>query len=62
MLANNFALIALLGVLALVVVLVAVFWFVWRFQQFRITGDHVEVRKGIIFRSHRRAPSTACRA
>ena len=55
-LANNFALIALLGVLALVVVLVAVFWFVWRFQQFRITGDHVEVRKGIIFRSHRRAP------
>ncbi|WP_249521772.1 PH domain-containing protein [Microbacterium sp. ER1] len=54
--ANNFALIALLGVLALVVVLVAVFWFVWRFQQFRITGEHVEVRKGIIFRSHRRAP------
>ncbi|WP_101847431.1 PH domain-containing protein [Zhihengliuella sp. ISTPL4] len=55
-LANNFALIALLGLLALVVVLVAIFWFVWRFQQFRITGDHVEVRKGIIFRSHRRAP------
>ncbi|QXE31469.1 PH domain-containing protein [Microbacterium paraoxydans] len=55
-LANNFALIALLGVLALVVVLVAIFWFVWRFQQFRITGEHVEVRKGIIFRSHRRAP------
>ena len=55
-LANNFALIALLGVLGLVAVLVAIFWFVWRFQQFRITGDHVEVRKGIIFRSHRRAP------
>ncbi|WP_149084403.1 MULTISPECIES: PH domain-containing protein [Microbacterium] len=55
-LANNFALIALLGVLGLVAVLVAIFWFVWRFQQFRITGEHVEVRKGIIFRSHRRAP------
>ncbi|WP_307805116.1 PH domain-containing protein [Microbacterium sp. BLY] len=55
-LANNLALIALLGVLGLVAVLVAIFWFVWRFQQFRITGDHVEVRKGIIFRSHRRAP------
>ena len=27
-----------------------------RQQQFRITGDHVEVRKGIVFRSHRRAP------
>src|SRR5690606_9066934 len=54
--ANNFLLFALLGVLALVIVLVAIFWFVWRFQQFRITGDHVEMRKGIVFRSHRRAP------
>ncbi|MFJ4253576.1 PH domain-containing protein [Microbacterium sp. NPDC090003] len=53
---NNLILIALLAVLGLLVVLVAIFWFVWRFQQFRITGDHVEVRKGIIFRSHRRAP------
>lgn len=53
---NNLILIALLGVLALLLVLVAIFWFIWRFQQFRITGDHVEVRKGIIFRSHRRAP------
>lgn len=55
-LANNLILVVLLGVLALAVVLVGIFWFVWRFQQFRITGDHVEVRKGIIFRSHRRAP------
>ncbi|WP_447911981.1 PH domain-containing protein [Microbacterium phyllosphaerae] len=55
-LANNLILVVLLGVLALVVVLVGIFWFIWRFQQFRITGDHVEVRKGIIFRSHRRAP------
>ncbi|WP_083511143.1 PH domain-containing protein [Microbacterium sp. XT11] len=54
--ANNLALVVLLGVLALVVVLVGIFWVVWRFQQFRITGDHVEVRKGIVFRSHRRAP------
>jgi len=55
-LANNLILVVLLGVLGLAAVLVAIFWFVWRFQQFRITGDHVEVRKGIIFRSHRRAP------
>ncbi|MFC7788347.1 PH domain-containing protein [Microbacterium sp. MAHUQ-60] len=55
-LANNFVLFALLGVLALVIVLVAIFWFVWRFQQFRVTGEHVEVRKGMVFRSHRRAP------
>ncbi|WP_435749156.1 PH domain-containing protein [Microbacterium sp. PMB16] len=53
---NNLILLVLLGVLALVVVLVAIFWFFWRFHQFRITGDHVEVRKGIVFRSHRRAP------
>ncbi|GGM39972.1 PH domain-containing protein [Microbacterium saperdae] len=53
---NNLILIALLSVLGLLVVLILVFWFIWRFQQFRITGDHVEVRKGIIFRSHRRAP------
>ncbi|MCP1428890.1 putative membrane protein [Microbacterium foliorum] len=55
-LSNNLVLVVLLGVLVLVVVLVGIFWFVWRFQQFRITGDHVEVRKGIVFRSHRRAP------
>lgn len=53
---NNLIVVVLLSVLGLVVVLVAIFWFVWRFQQFRITGDHVEVRKGIVFRSHRRAP------
>ena len=55
-LSNNLILVALLSVLGLVLLLVLIFWFVWRFQQFRITGDHVEVRKGIIFRSHRRAP------
>ncbi|AXL13682.1 hypothetical protein DXT68_03040 [Microbacterium foliorum] len=55
-LANNLLLVVLVGVFALAVVLVGIFWFVWRFQQFRITGDHVEVRKGIVFRSHRRAP------
>lgn len=55
-LSNNLILVALLSVLGLVVVLVLIFWFVWRFQQFRITGDHVEVRKGFVFRSHRRAP------
>nr|WP_246286122.1 PH domain-containing protein [Microbacterium pseudoresistens] len=37
-------------------VLIVIFWLVWRFHEFRITGDDVEVRKGIVFRSHRRAP------
>lgn len=53
---NNLILLVLVGVLALVIVLVLVFWLLWRFHQFRITGDHVEVRKGIVFRSQRRAP------
>lgn len=53
---NDLVLLVLLGVLGLVVLLVAIFWFLWRFQQFRITGHHVEMRKGLLFRSHRRAP------
>ena len=53
---NNFILIALLIVLGVLIVLIAAFWMVWRFQQFRISDEHVEVRKGIIFRSQRRAP------
>ncbi|MGN7862677.1 PH domain-containing protein [Microbacterium sp. 22303] len=53
---NNLVLVVLLGVLALAVLLVAMFWLMWRFHDFRITEAHVEVRKGVIFRSHRRAP------
>ncbi|GAA5154656.1 hypothetical protein GCM10025768_26130 [Microbacterium pseudoresistens] len=55
-LANNLALVALLIVLGVLLVLIVIFWLVWRFHEFRITGDDVEVRKGIVFRSHRRAP------
>ena len=55
-LSNNLILVALLVVLGVLLVLCVAFWLVWRFHQFRITGDHVEVRKGIVFRSQRRAP------
>ncbi|MGW9112230.1 PH domain-containing protein [Microbacterium sp. NPDC055683] len=55
-LSNNLLVVALLATLAVVAVLSGAFWLVWRFQQFRITDEHVEVRKGIVFRSHRRAP------
>ena len=54
--ANNFILVALLIVLAFVALVCGAFWLSWRAHQFRITGEHVEVRKGLIFRSHRRAP------
>ena len=54
--ANDLILIVALCVLALVALVCAGFWVAWRAHQFRITDDHVEVRKGIVFRTHRRAP------
>src|SRR5690606_24234832 len=42
--------------LGVILLLCVAFYVVWRFHTFRITADHVEVRKGILFRSHRRAP------
>jgi putative membrane protein len=47
---------ASLAVLAVLIVLIGWFYLSWRFHTFRITDDDVEVRQGIVFRSHRRAP------
>ena len=47
---------AALGVLVLVLLVIGLFFLSWRFHMFRITGDDVEVRQGVLFRSHRRAP------
>ncbi|WJL97087.1 PH domain-containing protein [Microbacterium sp. ET2] len=47
---------ALGAVIVVVVVLVGVFYLSWRFHTFRITGDDVEVRSGVLFRTQRRAP------
>ncbi|UNK70387.1 PH domain-containing protein [Microbacterium sp. H1-D42] len=55
-LANNLILLVLLIVAGVVLLFIAGFWVMWRFHQFRITGSHVEVRKGLLFRSQRRAP------
>ncbi|MCC4908438.1 PH domain-containing protein [Microbacterium sp. cx-59] len=55
-LGHDLVLLALLAVLGIVVVLVLLFWLSWRFHSFRITGDDVEVRSGVLFRSNRRAP------
>lgn len=54
--ANNLVLWAALAVLGVVLVLIGIFWMSWRFHTFRITGDDVEVRSGVLFRTHRRAP------
>jgi putative membrane protein len=54
--ANNLYVLAAVAVLAALIVLVTVFYTSWRFHTFRITGDDVEVRSGILFRTQRRAP------
>lgn len=46
------------ALLALVVIVIAVifgFWLSWRMHTFRVTREAVEVRSGILFRSHRSA-------
>lgn len=49
-------LVALGAVIIVVLVLVGTFYLSWRFHTFRITGDDVEVRSGVLFRTQRRAP------
>lgn len=56
-LASNGTLIwVLLGLVGVLALCVLGFWLAWRVHTFRVTGDVVEVRQGILFRSHRRAP------
>jgi putative membrane protein len=46
---------ALLGVAVVIIGIVFGFWLSWRMHTFRITDEAVEVRSGILFRSHRSA-------
>ncbi|GAA1705167.1 PH domain-containing protein [Microbacterium sediminicola] len=55
-LSHNLVAIALLVVIGVLALLVVVFSLSWRFHTFRITGEDVEVRSGVVFRTHRRAP------
>jgi putative membrane protein len=45
----------LAGALGLVLLAVLGYYFSWRFHQFRVTDEVVEVRSGILFRTHRQA-------
>ena len=54
--ANNLYLVAGLVLLGILLVLIGLFYLSWRFHTFRITGEDVEVRSGVLFRTHRRAP------
>lgn len=53
--ANNLVGWALLAVLLVVVLVIVGFWLSWRMHTFRVTPEAVEVRSGILFRSHRSA-------
>ncbi|RDV43424.1 hypothetical protein DOE76_17780, partial [Leifsonia sp. ku-ls] len=46
---------ALLGVAVVLLLCLGAFYLSWRMHSFRITGDAVEVRSGILFRTQRKA-------
>jgi putative membrane protein len=45
----------LLGIVVLLVVLIGLFYLSWRMHEFRVTGEIVEVRSGVLFRTNRKA-------
>lgn len=53
---EGFLFIALGAVLGIIALIVLFSWIAWRFATYRVTEDAVEERKGVLFRSHRRAP------
>lgn len=53
---HNLVALAAAAVVAILIVILGAFSLSWRFRTFRITGDDVEVRSGVIFRTHRKAP------
>ncbi|WP_239683933.1 PH domain-containing protein [Leucobacter musarum] len=54
--AEGLLLLVLGGILLVILLIVLFSWLAWRFATYRITDAAVEVRSGVLFRSHRRAP------
>jgi putative membrane protein len=52
---ERYLLFALLGIAVVILVIIGLFWMSWRMHTFRVTGEVVEVRSGVLFRSHRKA-------
>ncbi len=52
---DRYLLLVLIGIAVLLIVIIALFWLSWRMHTFRVTDEVVEVRSGVIFRSHRKA-------
>ncbi|UOQ56272.1 PH domain-containing protein [Leucobacter allii] len=54
--AEGLLLLVLGGVLLVLVLIIVFSWVAWRFATYRIGEDDVEARRGVLFRTHRRAP------
>ncbi len=52
---NGYALIVALALLGVLLLCIALFYVSWRMNTFRITDEVVEVRSGVLFRTHRKA-------
>ncbi|MBN9605770.1 MAG: PH domain-containing protein [Actinomycetales bacterium] len=52
---RNLVAVALAVVLGIVLLVIAIGWLSWRMHSFRIGAESVEVRRGILFRTHRQA-------
>lgn len=52
---NGYLVLALLALVGLLLLFVAGFYVSWRMHTFRVTDEVVEVRSGILFRTHRKA-------
>ncbi|WP_318242008.1 PH domain-containing protein [Arthrobacter gallicola] len=46
---------AVLGLLAVLLVVAGIFFLSWWFTRYQVTADHVRVRSGVLFRQHRQA-------
>ena len=53
---SNIILVVALSVLGLIIIVLGFAWLSWFFHSYQINGSAVEMRKGILFRKHRRAP------
>jgi putative membrane protein len=52
---NGYALTVALAVLGILLLCIALFYVSWRMNTFRITDEVVEVKSGVLFRTHRKA-------
>ena len=52
---SGYLLIGLLGVLGVLLLLIALFYVSWRMHTFRVSAEVVEVKSGVLFRTHRKA-------